>query len=64
MNSEYKLCQDGRSCNTSTDPPENNELINISEKEQILKGRFQQILNEKENEVPFTLNGTTFNLND
>lgn len=62
MNNSYKLYNDGRFYNTSVDPLEQNPLQDLSETEQNLKSRFEKILLEKENEIPFVLNDTTFNI--
>jgi len=62
MNDEYKLYQDGRFFNTAKDTLEKSQLENISEKEQSLKERFQIILDERENDIPFNLNDTIFNV--
>jgi arylsulfatase A len=64
MKQDYKLYRDGRFYNTATDPEEENPLTNFSEEEKMLKEHFQQILNEKENLVPFHKNDTSFNLNN
>lgn len=62
MNSSYKLYQDGRFYNTSTDSLEKAPLLELNASEQNLKNRFEKILTEKENEIPFFLNDTTFNV--
>ncbi len=62
MNQEYKLYRDGRFYSTVTDPGEKNPLTNLSEEEKILKEGFQNVLNEKENLVPFHMNDTSYNL--
>ena len=62
MNDTYKLYQDGRFFNTIIDTSENFPLENFTEMELKLKEEFQGILNEKENEIPFALNDTIFNV--
>jgi len=62
MNDTYKLYRDGRFFNTATDTLEQAPLQSLSEKEQKLKDRFQQVLDEKENEIPFVLNDSIFKL--
>ena len=62
MNDSYKLYRDGRFFNTVTDTLEQWPLENLSEKEQKLKEHFQQILDEKEKEVPFAMNDSIFKL--
>ncbi len=62
MNGTYKLYRDDRFYNTSADPLEKTQLENLSDEEVKIKSRFQQILNDKESEVPFALNDTIFNL--
>ncbi|TNF41480.1 MAG: arylsulfatase A [Bacteroidetes bacterium] len=63
MNQEYKLYRDGSFFNTTTDILEEKPLTTLSEAEQNLKEKFQNILNEKEKEFPFHLNDTTFVIN-
>jgi arylsulfatase A len=63
MNQEYKLYRDGTFFNTSTDILEENPLTTLSETEQNLKEKFQNILNERENEFPFHANDTAFVIN-
>ncbi|MBT6006297.1 MAG: hypothetical protein HOG79_11295, partial [Prolixibacteraceae bacterium] len=58
----YKLYRDGRFFNTINDTSEIFPLEKMTETELILKEEFQLILNEKENEIPFALNDTIFNL--
>lgn len=60
MNGEYKLYRDGKFYNTEKDVFEKNPLNNLTEKEQKLKEKFQQILDEKENDIPFELNNSEF----
>jgi hypothetical protein len=62
MNDKYKLYRDGNFFNTATDTLEKHPLINLSEKEQLLKNQFQTILNEKEQEFPFHLNDSVFQI--
>ncbi len=63
MNGTYKLYHDGRFYNTRHDPLEKNGLENLSDEELKVKNKFQQILNDKEAEVPFALNDTIFKVN-
>jgi len=60
MNGEYKLYRDGRFYNTQKDVLEKNSLTDLSEKEQELKKKFQQIIDEKESDVLFELNNQEF----
>ncbi|MCD6354666.1 MAG: sulfatase-like hydrolase/transferase, partial [Prolixibacteraceae bacterium] len=60
MNQTYKLYRDGRFFNTVADTLEKNPLKILSKQEQNLKQKFQQILNEKEKEIPFSMNDTIF----
>ena len=62
MNDTYKLYHDGRFYNTSIDTLEKKQLLDLNDSEQNLKKRFEKILIEKENEIPFVLNDTTFNV--
>jgi len=62
MNDTYKLYRDGRFFNTATDTLEQVPLKQLTMEEQKLKNQFQQILDEKENEVPFALNDSIFKL--
>ena len=62
MDGEYKLYRDGRFFNTAEDVLEKHTLENLSETEQKLKEKFQQILDEKEGEVPFSLNNEEYKL--
>ena len=62
MNNKYKLYRNRMFYNTIKDSLEKQPLVNLSEKEQILKDKFQNILDEKENEIPFNLNDTIFNV--
>lgn len=62
MNDKYKLYRDGNFFNTATDTLEKQPLINLSEQEQLLKNQFQTILNEKEQEFPFHLNDSVFQI--
>ena len=64
MNQEYKLYQDGRFFNTAKDSLEEHPLEKLSPAEQDLKARFQQIIDEKEQDVPFEMNNTEFKLTD
>ncbi len=63
MNDEYKLYQDGRFFNTAKDTLEKNPIQKITDYEKELKEQFQNILYERENDIPFNLNDTTFNVN-
>ncbi|MCG6190878.1 sulfatase-like hydrolase/transferase [Maribellus maritimus] len=62
MDDTYKLYKDGRFFNTSLDTLEKNPLLDMTREERDLKSRFEKILLEKENEIPFVLNDTTFNI--
>jgi arylsulfatase A len=64
MNDGYKLYRDGRFYNTAKDSLESSPLPDskLSEKEKELKVKFQQIMDEKENDIAFSLNDTTFNV--
>jgi len=62
MNDEFKLYRDGRFFNTAKDTLEKSPLLNLSETEDNLKKYFQEILDEKESEVAYSRNDTTFNL--
>ncbi len=64
MNDEYKLYQDGRFFNTAKDTLEKSPLLNssLSEIEIKIKEKFQNILDERETDVPYSLNDTTFNV--
>ncbi len=62
MNDSYKLYRDGRFFNTVNDTLEQSPLVQITPNEQKLKQRFQKILDEKENEVPFNLNNMEFKI--
>jgi arylsulfatase A-like enzyme len=58
MNGNYKLYRDGRFYNTQNDPlekvPLKQEELDSGEKN--TKSRFQTILDEKEQDIPFALN--------
>ena len=60
MNKEYKLYRDGSFFNTATDTLEKLPLTNLSEKEQLIKEQFQSVLNEKENNIMYHFNESTF----
>jgi arylsulfatase A len=60
MDGNYKLYRDDRFYNTSEDPEEKNEIVDTSEKELKIKERFKSILQEKENEFPFSWNDEQF----
>ncbi len=60
LNSEYKLYRDGRFYNVKKDVLEIKELTDLSKEEAKLKARFQQVLDEKENELAFELNDQKF----
>lgn len=62
MNGEYKLYRNGEFFNTAKDTLEKNPLLNLSNSEKELKSRFQQILDERENDIAFALNDTVFNV--
>lgn len=60
MNGGYKLYRDGSFFNTTTDTLEKQPLLILSEKEQLIKMKFQSVLDEREKEFPFHLNDTVF----
>jgi len=62
MDDNYKLYHDGRFFNTKKDPLEMAPLTELTKEEQELKQRFQKLLDEKEAEIPFEMNNTTFKL--
>ena len=62
MNGKYKLYRDGRFYNTANDTLEQTLLTNLTKQELKIKQRFQKIIDEKENEIAFSLNDTTFNV--
>ncbi|MFW5755363.1 MAG: sulfatase-like hydrolase/transferase [Tangfeifania sp.] len=62
MNGEFKLYRDGRFYNTAKDALEKHPLESLTETEQKLNERFQQILNKKEQEVPFSMNNEEYKL--
>ena len=62
MNDSYKLYQDGRFYSTASDTLEQSPLKHLTQEEKKLKERFQQILDEKEKEVPFAMNDSIFKL--
>ena len=62
MNEEYKLYRDGRFYHTKSDPLEKNPIVNPNEMEQKLRSGFQQLIDEKENEIAFQLNDTIFKI--
>jgi arylsulfatase A len=62
MEGNYKLYRDGKFYNTTKDSLEKNPLENLTETEQKLKQRFQQILDEKEQDVPFSMNNEEYKL--
>ncbi|MCK5730989.1 MAG: sulfatase-like hydrolase/transferase [Draconibacterium sp.] len=62
MNDEYKLYQNGSFFNTAKDTLEKAQLENITKEEQVLKDKFQLILDEKESEIPFNLNDKSFSV--
>ncbi len=64
MNGEYKLYRDGRFYNTKSDVLEKNVLNELSNEEQILKEKFQEILDEKESDAAFEKNNQEFKLRD
>jgi arylsulfatase A len=60
MNSKYKLYRNGKFYNTSADPLETNPLSDLSDSEKKLKEKFEVLIQQKENEIPFNLNDTAF----
>ncbi len=60
MNPEYKLYRDGRFYHTAADPLEKSPLQELTKTERILKEKFQQILEKKAEEVPFSMNDKEF----
>jgi len=62
MDGEYKLYRDGRFYNTLEDAFEKQPLQTLTKTEQKLKEKFQQILDEKEEDVPFMMNNETYKL--
>ena len=62
INGEYKLYRDGRFYNTAKDTLEKHPLQNLAEMEQKVRNHFQQILDEKEDEVPFSMNDEDYKL--
>jgi arylsulfatase A len=62
MNDTYKLYRNGEFYNTVRDSLEKNPLNKLSEQEEKIKQQFQRILDEKEQDVPFTMNDTVFNV--
>ena len=62
MNQTYKLYQDGRFYNMMKDTLEKSPIQQLTETEQKLKEHFQQIIEEKENEVPFAMNDEEYKL--
>lgn len=62
MNHDYKLYRDGRFYKTSIDPEEKNIVRDLSKKEQEVRNRWESILQEKEDEIPFSWNNTEFNI--
>ncbi len=62
LNSEYKLYRDGRFFHTKTDPLELHPLAGLSDMEKEIKENFKRILDEKEQDIPFFMNDTIYNL--
>ena len=62
MNQNYKLYRNGSFYKTTNDSLEKNPLMQLSEAEQNLKEKFQQILDERENDIQFSLNDTVYNI--
>ncbi len=62
MNTSYKLYRDGRFFNTVKDTLELDTLRDLTDDEIKLRAHFQQILDEREAEVAFSLNDTIFNV--
>lgn len=62
MNEDYKLYHDGRFYNTSADPLEENPVLNLSDSEEKIKGKFEALIQKKENEIPFEMNDSEFKI--
>jgi arylsulfatase A len=62
MNEDYKLYHDGRFYNTSADPLEENPVLNLSDSEEKIKGKFEILIQKKEDEIPFEMNDTEFKI--
>ncbi len=60
MNTQYKLYRDGKFFNTKTDILEKNPLLILTEDEKHVKKQFQAVLDEQENDYPFSLNDSVF----
>lgn len=60
MDGEYKLYHDGRFFRTTIDPLEEQPLQQLSEEELATKNRFQKIIDEKEQDIAYALNDTTY----
>ena len=61
-NGKYKLYQNGNFYHTQTDSLELTPLKNLSPSQELLRDRFQSLIDEKEKEIPFHLNDTIFKL--
>lgn len=66
MNDEFKLYRDGRFFNTAKDSLEKSPILDshLSEQEIKLREKFQRILDEKEKDIAFSLNDTTYNVSN
>ncbi len=62
MNYKYKLYRDNRFYNTVSDPLEENPISALSKDEKEVRERFENIIQVKENEIPFDLNDTKFTI--
>ena len=62
LNGTYKLYRDGRFYDTESDPLELNPLVELTDKQKQLKKDFERILDEKEQDIPFALNDTIYNV--
>jgi arylsulfatase A len=62
MDGKYKLYQDGRFYDTSKDTLEKHVVESPTMEEQEIKTKFQNILDEKEQEFSFHLNDSIFKL--
>ncbi len=62
MNREYKLYRDGRFFHTATDPLEKNAIENPSESEAVIRSRFDEILQAREEAFSFHKNNELYDL--
>ncbi len=62
MDDNYKLYRDGSFYNTLTDPLEKEPLSTLSDEEKALKTKYQEILQAKEQEVPFAKTDEEFKI--